>query len=257
MRPSEKKALPCNCTRSRGGQEGPAGYAKKAREIGFEYVQWSGMPDLPADKIRAALDAAGLKAISAHIVVEAFEKDFAKEVRFWKTVGVHDVATRGMMKDCKANLAGLAEGVKRLDALGAKLREVGMRLSYHNHSFEFEKFPGDPRCKIDIMLESTRPENLSRSSTWPGSTRAGRIRRPISANTRAAARQCTSRTRCRPRRRRCEFTPLGQGALNWQDIFAAGQEAKIEWYIYEQDSGKGSPFDYTRISYEFLKKNLQ
>ena len=27
--------------------------------------------------------------------------------------------------------------------------------------------------------------------------------------------------------------------------------------LYEQDSGEGSPFDYTRISYEFLKKNLQ
>ena len=57
--------------------------------------------------------------------------------------------------------------------------------------------------------------------------------------------------------KKVRFTPLGQGALNWPDIFAAGQEAKIEWYIYEQDSGEGSPFDYTRISYEFLKKNLQ
>ena len=64
------------------------------------------------------------------------------------------------MKDCKANLADWLKGAQRLDALGAKLRAVGMRLSYHNHTFEFEKFPGDPRRKIDILLESTRPENL-------------------------------------------------------------------------------------------------
>ena len=36
---------------------------KKARAMGWEYVQWSGMPNLPAEKIRAELDAAGLKAI--------------------------------------------------------------------------------------------------------------------------------------------------------------------------------------------------
>ena len=65
-----------------------------------------------------------------------------------------------MMNDCKKDLEGWLRGAKRLDALGAKLREAGMRLSYHNHSFEFEKFPGDPRCKIDILLEATKPENL-------------------------------------------------------------------------------------------------
>jgi sugar phosphate isomerase/epimerase len=56
--------------------------------------------------------------------------------------------------------------------------------------------------------------------------------------------------------KKVRFTPLGQGALDWKDIFAAGQEAKIEWYVYELDSGEGSPFDYARVSYEFLKKNL-
>ncbi len=54
---------------------------KKAREMGWEYVQWSGMPNLPADKIRGALDTAGLKAIAAHTGIEPFEKDFEANVR--------------------------------------------------------------------------------------------------------------------------------------------------------------------------------
>ena len=49
---------------------------------------------------------------------------------------------------------------------------------------------------------------------------------------------------------------LGPRALDWKDIFAAGREAGIEWFVYEQDSGEGSPFDYARTSYEFLLKNL-
>ena len=63
------------------------GTLKKLREIGWEYVQWSGMPSLPAEKIRKELDAAGLKAIAAHCSVESFETDFDNSVKFWKTVG--------------------------------------------------------------------------------------------------------------------------------------------------------------------------
>ncbi len=51
-----------------------AGTLKKVREMGWEYVQWSGMPNLPADKIRAELDAAGLKAIAAHVAIEPSRK---------------------------------------------------------------------------------------------------------------------------------------------------------------------------------------
>ena len=51
-----------------------------------------------------------------------------------------------------------------------------------------------------------------------------------------------------------KLTALGRGSLNWDDIFAAGKYAGIEWYAYEQDNGEGSPWDYTRASYEFLSK---
>ena len=234
-----------------------AGTLKKVRDMGWEYVQWSGMPSLPADKIRESLDKAGLKAISAHVSVEAFEKNFDEQVRFWKTVGVAHVAPGGMMGDCKANLEGWLKGAKRLDALGAKLRAVGMRLAYHNHSFEFEKFPGDPRCKLDILLESTRPENLMAEfdTAWVfagGADPAAYIRK--------------YKGRCPvihikdilPMKKggKVTFKPLGQGALRWDDIFAAGNEAGIEWFVYEQDAGEGSPLDYAQASYEFLKKKF-
>ena len=59
------------------------------------------------------------------------------------------------------------------------------------------------------------------------------------------------------KRKKQQFKPLGRGELNWPDIFAAGDEAGIEWYVYEQDSGEGSPFDYTQASYEFLVKHMK
>ncbi len=230
---------------------------KKARAMGWEYVQWSGMPELSAEQIRAALDTAGLKAIAAHTAIEPFESDFETHVKFWKTVGVTDLAPGGMMNDCKATLKDWLRGARRLDELGARLRSAGLRLSYHNHSFEFEKFPDNERRKIDILMESTKPENLDAELdlAWAyigGVDPAAYIRKYKGRCPLVHAKDIVKAKN----RKKQQFKPLGQGELNWQDIFAAGDQSGIEWYIYEQDSGEGSPFDFTRTSYEFLRKHV-
>jgi len=231
---------------------------KKARAMGWEYVQWSGMPNLPAEKIRAALDTAGLKAIAAHVGVEPFEKDFDANVKFWKTVGIKDLGPGGMMSDCKADLDAWLAGARRLDALGAKLRAAGLRLSYHNHSFEFEKFPSDSRCKLDILMEATKPENLCAELdlAWVlvgGADPAAYIRKYKGRCPVVHAKDVVLAKNGKKQ----QFKPLGQGELNWPEIFVAGDEAGIEWYVYEQDSGEGSPFDFAHASYEFLAKHMK
>lgn len=239
-------------------KEDLAGTLKKVREMGWEYVQWSGMPNLPAEKIREALDTAGLKAIAAHVGIEPFEKDFAANVKFWQTVGVKDLAPGGMMNDCKASLKDWLNGARRLDELGAKLRSVGLRLSYHNHNFEFGKFPDDDRRKLDILMASTKPENLNAEIDLAWAYVAG-------ADPAACIRKYKGRcplvhakdvVKARNGKKQ-QFKPLGQGELNWPEIFAAGDESGIEWYIYEQDSGEGSPFDFAHASYEFLSKQMK
>ena len=231
---------------------------KKVRAMGWEYVQWSGMPNLPAEKIRSELDAAGLKAVAAHVGMEPFEKDFDTNAKFWKTVGITDLAPGGMMNDCKADLAAWLKGAARLDALGAKLRAAGLRLSYHNHAFELEKFPGDNRPKLDILMDSTKPGNLCAELdiAWllvGGADPAAYIRK--------------FKGRCpvihvkdvvlAKNGKKQQFKPLGQGEINWPEVFSAGDASGVEWYIYEQDSGEGSPFDYAQASYEFLSKQMK
>jgi sugar phosphate isomerase/epimerase len=230
-----------------------AGTLKKVREIGWQYVQWSGMPDLPAEAIRDALGEAGLKAMSCHTGLEPFETDFEKTVQFWKTVGVESAGPGGMMSDCRETLQDWLRGAKRFDAVGAKLREEGIRLTYHNHASEFEKYPDDPRTKLDILMESTDPKNLSAELdlAWikvGGADPAAYMRKFAGRCHQVHAKDLAP---VEPGGK-VRFTPLGEGILNWDDIFAAGREAGTEWYIYEQDNGEGSPFKWAKTSYDFL-----
>ncbi|HNZ47274.1 MAG TPA: sugar phosphate isomerase/epimerase [Candidatus Hydrogenedentes bacterium] len=232
------------------------GTLKKVRDMGWEYIQWSGMPDLPASEIRAALDNAGLTAVSCHIGIEAFETDFDGQVAFWRTVGNSDLAPGGMMSDCRKDLEAWLRGAARLDAVAARLKETGMRLSYHNHDWEFEKFDNDPRAKIDILMEATSDLCAELDLAWVflgGADPADYIKKFKNRCPMIHAKDCLE---TRKLGRRAQFVPLGQGALNWQAIFEAGKEAGVEWYIYEQDNAEKDIFECAQESFDFLKKSL-
>jgi sugar phosphate isomerase/epimerase len=239
-------------------QEDLAGTLKRVRESGFEYVQWSGMPPIPADEIRKALDDAGLIAIAGHCAVDPWEEDFEKELKFWKTVGAADVAPGGMMDDCKDSLDAWRNGVRRLDILGTKLRNEGVRLSYHNHAWEFEKFEGDDRYKLDILYEETERNHLfcELDLAWVrhgGEDPAKYIRKYAGRCPVLHAKDLTEKVDDRgvP-----EFKPLGQGILDWPEIFKAASESGVEWLVYEQDTHDCDPLESARESFEFLDKNL-
>jgi len=231
---------------------------KRVKETGFDYVQWSGMPNLPAEEIRAQLDHAGLKAIAGHSAIEPFENDFHAALKHWKTIGVRDLAPGGMMADCLDPLEAWLRGAARLDAVGARLKVEGIRLSYHNHASELETFPADTRRKLDILYQAASPENLfaELDTAWlqvGGVDPAGYIRK---YKNRCPVIHVKDLVAMPEKNGRVEFPPLGQGILDWPAIFSAAKESGVEWYIYEQDPCQGDPFDSVRISYQFLKDNL-
>jgi len=238
-------------------REDLAGTLARVRESGFEHVQWSGMPALPAEAVRRHLDKAGLTAIAGHTALDPFEADFDAAVSFWRTVGVSDVAVGSMMPECRDTREGWLAGAGRLDAVGALLREAGMRLSYHNHAFEFEDF-GDGVRKLDLLYASTRPDALyaELDTAWVyagGGDPAAYLRRyagrcPIlHVKDLAPGRDPDGGYR---------FAPLGRGVLDWGAIFAAARDAGVEWCVYEQDTCEGDVFACVRESLAFLAENL-
>lgn len=234
------------------------GTLAKVREAGFEYVQWSGMPPMPAEDAKAALDRAGLKAIAAHCPMEPFEEDFEGQVAYWHKLGLSDVAPGGMMRDCLDTLDAWKQGCQRLDTIGARLKARNMRLSYHNHDWEFTRFDGDDRCKLDLLYEETGATNLyaELDVCWVhagGQDPAAYIRKYAS---RCPVIHVKDMKTERHENGMPMFTPLGDGCLDWPAIFAAAEESGVEWCVYEQDTHEGDLFEAVKRSYDFLHENL-
>jgi sugar phosphate isomerase/epimerase len=52
------------------------------------------------------------------------------------------------------------------------------------------------------------------------------------------------------------FREIGYGNLDFKEIVPAAEKAGCEWFIIEQDTCPGSPFDSLQLSFQYIKENL-
>ncbi|HRU05371.1 MAG TPA: sugar phosphate isomerase/epimerase, partial [Candidatus Brocadiia bacterium] len=136
----------------------PADFAKsmaKVSEIGYEAVQISGVGPMAAAEMRRICDGEGLKICATHVGFEALLNETAAQIDFHKTLGCENVAIGGLPASYRENGAGFLRFAKEATEVGRRLAAAGLTFSYHNHSFELEKFDG--RLALDIIYEESDP----------------------------------------------------------------------------------------------------
>ncbi len=135
--------------------------------------------------------------------------------------------------------------------MARRLAQAGLGFVYHNHSWELER--SDGRRILDILYEESDPQVfLSEIDTYwiqhGGGDPAAWIRRlqgraPVVHLKDMAVRDGKP-----------TFAEVGEGNLNWPAILAACREAGVAWYIVEQDTCPGDPFDSLALSFRNLRQ---
>lgn len=221
------------------------------KELGFPGAQVSGTFGLSVDDIARLFRKHDLKVAGIHTGMEALVKDLDRAVGEAETLGTHDLVAPSVPREYRADAEGWVRAAKMMDELGARLRERGMFLSYHNHAFEFETVPGSDKCGFDILFETASAENLQPELDlywllYGGQDPAEYLRR-FKAHVRLIH---IKDGRCGEKP---VFTELGAGEVKWDEAFAACDETTAEWLLYEQDRCEVSSEDSSRKSAEFLK----
>ena len=52
------------------------------------------------------------------------------------------------------------------------------------------------------------------------------------------------------------YTEIGQGNLYWQGIMEAAEKAGVRYYVVEQDTCPGDPFESLKISSDYIHRNF-
>lgn len=206
---------------------------RSVAELGYPGVEFAGYYGVPVKEIRGALDQYGLKAVGAHVPYARFDTEIELVLDELHTLGCTHAQVPWLAPEQRPTTIEQATSLAvNLNAWGARTRDAGVRLGYHNHDFEFKK-AGDQTI-FDLLVELTDPSlvDFEIDLGWvhfagfdPEATMrqvAGRIPlvhvKDIAAGSDFGA------------------VPVGEGTLDWTALLATAKACGAEWFIVEQDN---------------------
>ena len=138
----------------------------KVAAAGYNVVETLRSPEcfgLPADQFKALCDKHGLKIVSTHHSIGMNPEKEAEIMEQWREVfkGLNIMGAKYCVIP-SFNLGKTLEDLKAVcdyfNKVGALAKEYGLKLGYHNHSFEYEVVDG--QVKWEYMIENTDPESV-------------------------------------------------------------------------------------------------
>lgn len=226
---------------------------KKVQAIGYPAVQVSGIGPIPDADVKAIADECGLQICITHVrPSEALWDNLDAVIAQHKLWDCPNVAIGSMPKAYRdAGEAGYHQFAADANRIGEQLYQAGLTFSYHNHSFEFERFGA--RTGLEILYGETDPRYVRAEldTYWIQHGGADPVVWIQKMKQRMPVVHLKDLAVVNGEQVMAE---IGEGNLNWPAILKACQDAEVEWYAVEQDVCRRDPFESLRMSYENLKR---
>lgn len=276
MKQNAKIALNMSMIKTIMWEKGPDYTFQRVKEAGLSYFELSqvDMTDEFIDQVLEASQKHGVTVMSTSLNYKPLfgtakgldlEKDLDRIIDVNKKLGVTYVRDSLIPKTCIHNEDGYYKAAEDLNHYGKLLKEQGLKLYYHNHHFEFEKYHG--KTGFELLTENTDPEYVGFELDVHWISRAGQ--NPVDWINRLSNRvdlvhlkdyriyfpdgepspDIFHREQC------IQFAEIGEGNLDMKSIIEASLKAGAIYLPIEQDQTYGrDPFDCVRTSVKNLKE---
>ncbi len=226
------------------------GTLEKVARMGYDGVEFAGFGGLEAEVLKGLLEGLGLRCAGAHEGMDRLEQSLDEVIAFHQRLGSRYVVVPWLGEDRWGGPEGWPGVGRMLAALGARLREAGLQLCYHNHSFEFQRFDGE--YGLDLLYSSAPAEALQAELDTYWVKHGGED--PVAYIERYAGRVPLVHLKDMAPGEDRAFAEVGEGILDIPAIFEAADRAGTEWIIVEQDVCQRPPLESVRLSLENLRK---
>jgi sugar phosphate isomerase/epimerase len=198
-------------------------------------VELAGFYGRTPAEMRAALDAAGLKAVAGHVPIEGWEEAPERVVAAAETLGLETLVVPWLPPPATAAEADAA--LERIVAASEVATGGGFGFAYHNHDFEFRPLDGGE----DFWSRLTAA-GLGHEPDVGWLQVAGRD--PVAVLGELAGR--VALVHAKDVRRTAdgwEDVVAGEGDLDWSAIAGAAQRAGASRLVVELDNPSADPVD--------------
>ena len=115
------------------------GTLKKVADMGYTYVEFAGFFDHTAEEVKALLDKYGLIVCSTHSHIDGIKpENIEATIEYHKAIGNTHYILPSIFMSTKEKLE---ESITIINFAQPILEKAGIKLSFHNHSREFEITP--------------------------------------------------------------------------------------------------------------------
>lgn len=226
----------------------------RLRAIGFPSVQISGIGDVPTSAVERLLVKHGLVACAAHDNLEALTQRPAQVIAKLKALRCPFTAL-GYPGDANLKPENVPQLVESLVKAGRALAAEGLKLGYHNHAQEFLRYQGT--SLLAWIYDNTPGDALyaELDTAWVqvgGGSPVAWIRRLAG---RMPAVHLKDYRWLEGKPQLCE---VGQGNLDWPEIFAALVDTGVPVWIVELDDPvpERDMFQSAELSLHFIQEFL-
>jgi sugar phosphate isomerase/epimerase len=243
----------------------PLGTLKKVAGLGFSEVENFGYNGkffgMEAASYRKRLDELGLKAPSGHYLwggaaatppPGSMRADWKKSVEDAATIGQKYMVLAFLFPNERQNLDQYKKVTEDLNKAGEECAKAGLQLAYHNHDFEFQSLEGT--LPFDILMSQTDAARVKIELDLYWASKAGQP--PVDLFKKYKNRVELWHVKDMDKTEKKFFTEVGNGVINFNEIFKAHKLSGMKHFFVEQDQCPGNPFDSITQSIGYIKKNL-
>lgn len=221
----------------------------RVRQMGYEAVQCSALGPIEPAQLKQTADDNNLKIVATHISFDAIRDEAQRVIDEHNLWGCRHVAIGGMPAEYRSEDGFHRFAVEASEA-ARPLIDAGLTFSYHNHSFELERFDG--RTGLEILAAESDPATFSFEVDTYWIQHGGG--NPVTWLQRLQDRMHIVHFKDLAMNGSEQlFAEVGEGNLEWLPIIEACKAAGIDWYLIEQDRCQQDPFDALALSLKNLR----
>lgn len=225
----------------------PDGTLAAVAAAGYHLVETAGMYGRSAGDLRALFDKHGIRTTSGHYALAELEANPETVFTTAKTLG-QEYVTVPWLDPAQRTVETFGSLPARLNKLGEQARAVGLKIAYHNHDFEFQKFGGSTTV-MERLLANTDPALVSFELDGYWAFKAGLA--PAELVARYPGRFVMLHLKDSTAAPEKAFADVGKGVIDMRRFIAAAQRNGLRYAFVERDVAP-DPLASIRASHDYL-----
>lgn len=218
--------------------------AKKLRDMGYAYIQYSGGPFEP-ERIARVSREVGLPVYLTHVPMDRIIGDTEKLMDEHELFGCKNIGLGMLPLEITVNDEECKKKIAELEDAAIRMEKRGFKFFYHHHHYEFYK-NSDGECVIDYIIKNAPHINLTLDTYWLQyggvdilsfiDKVKGRIGCVHLKDYRIFATENDGKYSLDPK-----FAPVGDGTIDFARVIEKMREEGAEYYFVEQDNAATLP----------------